>query len=312
MAGRARHSVRRTVLLWVLLMAGLLLWARCDTVTPGEGPLLVVEGFVDAERSLPTLTLRQAQPLDVAYPLDATTAVMDAEVALQVDGQPVAYRPMDDPPGRYAPDAAPTVPSGSRLALDVQWRGQRVTAESVVPPAIQIDSVRVRASDEPVEGIILDSLFIDPAQLDTLQIDSLRTGASEGFVYLVEARVTWTAPAAASDSLYWVRAQLRPYLPVSLDDFFFKPEQIFPEQEAAKQAGARREWTGVYAVPVAAEAAPLPPHTLRVALIRSGQDYARYASSRDDPQRRDPVSNVSGGVGILAGISVDSLRIQVE
>jgi hypothetical protein len=105
---------------------------------------------------------------------------------------------------------------------------------------------------------------------------------------------------------------LRPYLPVSLDDFFFKPEQIFREQEAAKRPGLRRAWTGVYAVPVAAEDAPLPPHTLRVALIRSGQDYARYASSRDDPQRRDPTSNVAGGVGILAGISVDSLRIQVE
>lgn len=304
--------MRQVMVTWAVVVAAVLLWARCDTVAPEEGPLLVVEGFVDADALLPMLTLRQARPLDVAYPLDATTAVTDAEVTLQVDEQRVTYRPSENRPGRYVPDAALMATPGSRLAFEAAWQGQRVTAESAVPPAIQIDDVRVRASDEPVEGIILDSLFIDPAQLDTLQVDSLRTGASEGFVYLVEAQVTWAAPSAASDSLYWVRAQLRPQLPVSLDDFFFKPEQIFREQEAAKRSIAQRSWTGVYAVPVVDEDAPLPAHALRVALVRSGQDYARYASSRDDPVRRDPVSNVSGGVGILAGISVDSLRIQVE
>lgn len=308
------RSTQQVMVTWAVAVAALLLWARCDTVAPEEGPLLVVEGFVDAGEPLPALTLRQARPLDTAYPLDATTAVTDAAVELQVDEQRFAFRPAENVPGRYLPSEALVARPGSRLVFEARWQGQRITAQSTVPPAIQIDEVRVRASDEPVEGIILDSLFIDPAQLDTLQVDSLRTGASEGFVYLVEAQVMWTVPAAvpASDSLYWVRAQLRPQLPLSLDDFFFKPEQIFREQEAAKRSTAQRSWTGVYAVPVAGEDAPLPAHLLRVALVRSGQDYARYASSRDDPVRRDPVSNVSGGVGILAGVSIDSVRIQVE
>ena len=49
-----------------------------------------------------------------------------------------------------------------------------------------------------------------------------------------------------------------------------------------------------------------------MAIIRSGQDYARFVSGRDDPERREPASNLDGAVGIFTGLSVDSLRVQVE
>ena len=51
---------------------------------------------------------------------------------------------------------------------------------------------------------------------------------------------------------------------------------------------------------------------MKVSLLRSGPDYARFASSRDAPERREPVSNVRGALGIVAGISVDSLLLNVH
>ena len=98
----------------------------------------------------------------------------------------------------------------------------------------------------------------------------------------------------------------------TFDDFFLRPEQIFRERNTPRDALGRRSWTGVYAVPVETRQTPLPPHPLRVAIIRSGQDYARFISGRDDPERREPPSNLDGAVGIFAGLSVESLRVQVE
>ncbi len=303
---------------WGALAAGLLLWSRCDTLAPEQEGLLVVEAFFDAGRPLPVIRLWRTLPLDQPYPFDAATAVADAEVTLRLDGERIAYRPVAGQPGRYLPEAAPTrpVPPRTRLVVEALWQGQRALAESLVPPAVTLDSIRVEVPDDPVDGIILDSLFIDPVKLDSLQLDSLRTGAQQGLVYLVEVTLWWRVDFAevGADSAYWIRTQLKPFLPTrpTFDDFFFRPEQILRERRTVHDAQGRHAWTGVYAVPVERRDEPLPPHPLRVALIRSGEDYARYAASRNDPERRQPASNVQGAIGIVAGLSVDSLRVQVE
>ena len=95
-------------------------------------------------------------------------------------------------------------------------------------------------------------------------------------------------------------------------DFFLLPGQILRERTATRAGSEQRTWTGVYAVPVESKDAALPAHTLRVAVLRSGQDYARFATSRDAPDQREPQSNITGGLGIVAGVSVDSLRIDVQ
>jgi hypothetical protein len=51
---------------------------------------------------------------------------------------------------------------------------------------------------------------------------------------------------------------------------------------------------------------------MRVSLVRSNASYAAFASSRRDPDRREPISNVRGAVGIAAGVAVDSVRITVD
>lgn len=301
----------------LVLLVSVLVWARCDSVAPETDARLVVEAFVDAGAPLPALRLWQTRPLDAPYPFDATTAIDDAEVALTLGETSVVYRPDAAQPGRYRPEAGPeTVSPKTPLALSVRWRGQQAEAESRVPPALALDSVRVHVSDEPVDGIILDSLFIDPVQVDSLLLDSLRTGAERGLVYLVEVTLWWQVDFAeiGPDSAYWIRAQLKPDLPTRpiFDDFFFRPEQILRERTLPAEPRGRRRWTGVYAVPVERKQDPLPPHPLRVAVVRSGRDYARYADSRTSPDRREPVSNVRGALGIVVGYALDSLRIQVE
>lgn len=309
-------SPPRTIIVpWLCAVAALLVWARCDTVIPSEPPRLVVEGFVDAGKPLPTVRLAQSLPVGEPYPLDENTAVTDAEVALVVNGERIPYRPVAQVPGRYEPALPPAdVPARATLMLEADWQDQHVVAESQVPPPIQVDSLRLTIPDEPVAGIILDSLFIDPSEADSVVVDSLRFGAEQGFVYLIEVTLAWTVDfdEVGADSAYWIRAQLRPDLDGTLDDFFFRPEQIFRERNARIGVAGERRWTGVYAVPVTREDDPLPPHALRVALLRSGQDYALFASSRDDPSRREPTSNVTGGLGILAGLSVDTSWVQVE
>ena len=63
---------------------------------------------------------------------------------------------------------------------------------------------------------------------------------------------------------------------------------------------------------IEALADPLPPHALDVVVLRSGTDYAEYALSRTDPDRREPVSNVADGLGIAVGIAIDGRTIQVR
>lgn len=309
---RARHIG----FIWALLVATLVCWARCDTVAPEESAVLVIEAFVDADEPLPAIRLWQTRSIGQAYPFDASTAVSDAEVIVGLGRAQIAYQPREAQPGWYEPVRPQTAPARMPLAFEATWRGQRAVAQSLVPPALTLDSIRVNVPDEPVDGIILDSLFIDPALVDSLQFDSLRTGAVKGLVYLVEVTLWWTIdyPEVGPDSIYWIRTQLRPQLPTrpTFDDFFLRPEQIFRERATPRDALGRRHWTGVYAVPVETRQTPLPPHPLRVAILRSGQDYARFVSGRDDPERREPASNVVGAVGIFAGLSLDSLRVHVE
>src|SRR5690606_41576480 len=76
--------------------------------------------------------------------------------------------------------------------------------------------------------------------------------------------------------------------------------------------GGTRRWRGRYAVGVPNASAPLPEHLLRVSVVRSGEDYARFATSKNEPDRREPITNLEGAVGIFTAVSVDSLRLTVS
>ena len=288
----------------LLTAALLLLCAQCDFATPVEEHPFVVEAFFQTGEPLGPITLRTTRPLD-APAGDTTAPATGATVTLRLDGQSIPYRADEDQPGRYVPETAVSVPPRVDFSLTARWNGQTGTADGRTPPPIAIESVQVDVPDKPVQAILVDSL----------RRDSLDIPAEQGYIYPIEVTVTWrtTFPETGPDSTYWIRAQLRPYTTFSsrVVDFFLQPEEVLRER-AMKQAGARRRWTGVYAVPVDGATEPLPSHRVRVSLIRSGPAYAAFAASRDDPDLREPISNVQGAVGIAAAVALDSVRVDVD
>ncbi len=295
-----------------MLLVGVMAMAACDTVEPMEEDLLVVEAFLDAGQPLPPIRVRRTRPRRESLANAAMMDVADAEVVLWLDGTQIVYTPDPARPGYYLPpDAAlPPVPPRSTFRIEVAWNGQQALATGQVPPRIDLMDVEVAVADSAVQAVLLDSLVL---AFDTLNV---ALDAQEGFIYPVQVTLAWTVDFAetGADSLYWVETSLKPFDPFSsaVIDFFLLPGQILRERTATRAGGSQRTWTGVYAVPVESKDVALPAHTLRVAVLRSGQDYARFATSRDAPDQREPQTNVTGGLGIVAGVSVDSLRIDVQ
>lgn len=292
---------------WIMSLAALtaLVLAGCDATEPGTSSVLVVEAFIDEGRAVGGIVLRQSLPMNVPYSDANGIGVSDAEPRIRVGGEWVMFAPAQGQAGRYMPLNDVIARAGDDFVFEVLWKGERAFALGVIPPPLKIRETSVLVPERPIEAILLDSL----------QLDSLQTGARSAYVYPVEVSVWWTRDDGGSDpdSLYWIRTQLRPYITFEsgVTELFFRSEGIFREDRGTDGGNGLRRWSGVYLVPVDAEDVPIPAHRVRVSLLRSSEDYARFASSRQSPERREPISNVLGGVGIVAGISVDSLTLQI-
>lgn len=264
--------------------------AACDSLPPNRDAV-VVQAFVETGQPLPNLTVTRTGRLD-----GAPAPVNDAVVTLEVGASTIRYLPVSAEPGVYGPARPRSVEAGEAFSVVVLAEGRDLRAVSVAPPSIRLDSLRVTPSTAPVRAAFADSLGAP-----------LR----EGFLYTVDVTLYWAAPPGPDTS--WVRARLRPpaAFPSAVVDFLLRTEDTRPEAALATETPGRRAWLGVYAVPVEGPESPLPPHGLDVALLRSGSDYARFALSRDEPGRREPVGNVRGGLGIVAGVSVDRRTVEV-
>jgi hypothetical protein len=297
---RASPPRRARPLVLGLIAAGLVLGlGRCDLTEPVDRDELVVEAFVETGRPLPPVRLRRVLPLTA--PAD-TAPARGADVRLTLGDTTVPYE--EAQPGRYEPEGGRgswTVPSRVPLSLTVRWQGETATARGRTPPPIRIREVCVRVPDEPVAAILVDSL----------RRDSLDIPAEEGFLYPIEVTTKWTTDnLTPPDTASWVRAELQPTAQFSstVVSFFLQPAEVRREQTfdpATNRTG--RRWTGVYAFPVDSARAPLPRHRVATTLVRGDTAFAAFATSRTDPDRREPVSNVQGAVGIATGIALDSL-----
>ncbi len=291
---------RRRFLIFAAVAA--LLISACDSVQPNTSDQLVIEGFFDAGQGLPDLRVRKTVGLDADQDEVRDAFVADAVVNVRHNSTLVDYRPTEDS-GRYEPslDLSVQLKSGDRFTVSVSWNEQSTTGSGRIPPEVRLDSIMLSVPSEPIEAVLVDSL-----RLDSLGID-----AETGYLYAVEATMWWLKTDAEDD--YWIQAQLRPFTEFSslVLDFILLPEQVFPEVEGSEN-GVSRSWTGLYAIPVADGEAPLPPHQLRLAVVRSDQDYADYVLTRGAPDRREPSSNLDGALGIVAGISVDSLVVSID
>ena len=288
--------------LWVFV--ALLLVPACDSIEPESEDFLVVEGFVKAGEPLPAVRLVQAQSLGATS--SAQNAVRDAAVRFTMGQQVVEYLPSGTNPGKYEPIHSLDAPARARFRLDIDWRGKRASTEDIIPPPVRLDSVRVVASQHPVAAILVD----------TLRLDNPQVGAQKGYIYPVDVQLWWTVDfqETGADSLYWIETRLKPQLDFSSKvlDVFLRTEEVQRENEMGRDAQSRRIWKGVYAVPVTDSLTALPDHTINIQLVRGSKAYGLYAASRNTPERREPISNVDGAIGIVAGVSLDTMNVDVR
>jgi hypothetical protein len=287
------RAISNMLLLLLVGLSGTLI--GCGTVEPQSDEVVVVEGFLMPGASNVELRIRHSQ--SVWGLMASDSPVDDAQVSVSIGGQYLELGPVGN--GRYSATLDEPGAPGTAVRADVRWRGASANAETKLPRPIAIDSVSIRPAARPVEAVLIDSLQIGATPPET------------GWLYLVDVTVFWKADVVDEET--FVRARLSPEQsfvgPVL--DFFLRSDHIFPEVSAGVSGDARR-FEGVYAVRVDSAHAILPDHELAIALLRSGHDYARYASSRNAPERREPVGNVVGGIGIVAGVAVDSMRTLVQ
>jgi hypothetical protein len=300
--GRGVGLLLGRALLAAVLLLGL---ARCDwTSPPAEAESVVVEAFLHTGEPLPAITLRQTAPLSVSKE-GVTDAATGAEVVLTYNGRRVAYQERSAQPGRYEPLVSDTVAPGVPWALTVRWQGTTARARGRTPRPISLRDVCVNVPAAPVQAI----------RVDSLRRDSLDIPATLDYIFPIDVRVRWTSPPdiAIGDTAAWVRAQVRPNaspFPSEIVEFFLEPAAIQQEHTYVR-TDSGRQWQGVYAVPVdSSDEDLLPTHDVTAALVRGDTAFAEFAQSRTDPDRREPISNVEGGLGIATAVSVDSAVVE--
>lgn len=298
-------------LLWTVL---LLVAASCDSTPAPEDDTLVVEAFFDAGSPLPPVRVTRTLPVSE---IGEVAAVDGALVNVRLADREFVYQRDPERAEWFLPaedDKGVMVTPGATFRVRVSANGQQASAAGSVPPILDLASLDVDVPDEPVAAVFVDTLNIG---LDSL---NLAIDAREGYIYPIAVSVEWeTTSGASATGDYWIQARLLPRNPFSssLIDFFLLPEQIFREDDSrvVNQPGmpvGRRTWSGVYAVPVDHPDDEVPEHLLRVAVLRSTAEFARFATSKTDPERREPVSNVEGGIGFVGGVSIDSISVTVH
>jgi hypothetical protein len=281
----------------LLLLSAASFLSSCDAVVPDTPDLPVIEAYVVADRPLPDISIRAVQSLTTPRS-DAVVGLDDAHVILHLNDAPHPYSLLGN--GQYTPSdtPAPVVRPGDRFELEIVWQDRTIRADGMVPPALSISEWTVTPSTDAIPAILVDTL--------TIGLDSLDLGldAARGYVYPVQVDVAWNA----IDGGWWMEAQLVPEdaFSSSILDFFLLPNAVFPEDP-----GVRSEWRGVYAVPVPDEDSPVPPPSLRVALVRGDRAFASWAETRANTRARAAVGNVPGAIGFVGGIALDSLRVQL-
>lgn len=300
-SGPVAARVLALMVAFSVLVAG---GAGCDFAASSDPSTLVVEAFLLSGQPLPPLQLRQTRALgDPVPPGDSTAdAATGASVRVAIGADTVAYAP-GETPGTYVPTESLLVAPNAVFWVEVRWQDERATASGRVPPPIAIDQTCLSIPDEAVEAILVDSL----------RRDSLDIPAEQGFIYPIDVTIDWASASSTTET--WVRTGVQPSADFSsgVVELFLQPIEVDRETDfSVESGGLRRAWTGVYAVSVDSADQVLPEHEITVSLTRGDSAFASYATTRTDPERREPVSNVNGAVGIATSIALDTARIVVN
>lgn len=278
-------------------LAALFMVSACDSVEVDTAPLLVVEAYVVEGQPMPHISVRRTHGLST--PRDELMEGVDnATVTMTLNEQPVPYSSHGS--GMYKPDLLnpPVVQSGDRFEVSVIQGGHEAWGAGTVPPALHITSVQAFPAEFAIPAVLVDTLLIG--------IDSLDLGldVARGYVYPVEVDVAWER----RPDTWWLEARLVPddAFSSSILDFFLLPNAVFPENRPVTSV-----WRGVYVVPVPFEDSPFPHHEVLVALVRGDSLFASWANSRANTRTRTLTGNVSGALGYVGGIAVDSIRLEL-
>ncbi len=296
----------------VAMVAGIVFLSGCDSVQPSREGTLVLEAYLEAGKPLPAIRVARTWATSTQR-VPGNGGVAGADVELILNGATFAYHEDPKSMGLYRPDSegsSQIIQPFAKFLVSVRADYDQASASGMVPPAINLRNISFSIPDEAIEAVFLDSLDIG---IDSL---GLSVDARQGYIYPVQVELTWDvlSPGDADPQDFWIETRLEPLTPFSssIIDFFLLRQQVLPEEGAEMDSDGRRRWTGVYAVPVETASTPIPEHGLKAILLRGDQDFARFETSRDSPERREPVSNIVGGIGFVGGISLDSLTIIVN
>jgi len=297
--------MRRASLIGMLTISTLIYTAGCDAVVPDDRGDLVIQAYVDAAQPLPPVRVTRTQGLSVSLSSTQDDNV-DTHVLLSVDGIQYPYDRHPSEASLFVPrfrDQKVIVEPGAHFELDVESEFESAILSGQVPPVLTLKDINVLVAERPISAVFVDTLDIG--------LDSLNLGlnATTGFIYPVQVSIQWNATEFDG----WIETRLDPLTSFSssLIDFFLLPSQVFQEDTAALNSDGNRVWNGVYAIPVESENDPVPEHSLNITLLRGDERFARFATSRDNPARREPVSSLTGVLGFVGGVSIDSLRVTV-
>ncbi len=270
-----------------------MLLAGCDALEDAPRQPLIIEAFFVPGEPLPALRVARAAELKSGLPV----AVDDADrVEVAFDDRTVGYAWTGK---EYAPQTADTVRDGVSYRVTVVSGEDRAEATARVPPRLRLSDLTLMPSDTTVRAVLLD----------TLRFDTTATGAREALVYPVLVDARWQSPPGDTES--WIRVSVLPSRVVGsrIVSFFFPSEVV--ARESAFQRDDASAWSGGYAVPVDSISGGRPAHRVKVSVVRSEEAYARFVGSADAPERREPVGNVTGGRGLVVGLSLDSIVVSL-
>jgi hypothetical protein len=277
--------------------------AGCDAVSPSYDRSLVVEAWFDTAAPMPPVRISTTRSLTDA--LIPEPAPPGTQLKVVIDDRVITYERSPDTPLWFLPvDSGGPATAGALFDVRVDAPESSLRASGMMPPKVTLQDIQVSVPDRPISAVLIDSLNVG---LDSLNV---AVNATTGYIYPVQVSLTWDDDSFDG----WMETRLQPEnaFSSSLIDFFLLPSEVFIESSAQNLGNGSLQWEGVYAVPVGSPDSPLPAHSLRVVLRRGDDRFARFITSREAPDRREPVMNVYGGLGFIGGVSTDSIRVDVR
>ena len=151
---------------WIVLTAALLLFASCNPgVDSSFSPQIVIQGFLYANEPIDSIVIRQTIPITAVNEDDRLSG---ANVSISTGD--TTYQLVEDLSsefhGRYAPTQRVIAQPGKTYSIRVAALGQVATAQTTVPLAIHLDSVKL---DGRKLSLTDTDKVIYPTNVDSLQ-----------------------------------------------------------------------------------------------------------------------------------------------